>query len=59
MGMLYEYDDVEREAMGLNQRSAAYHTGYQDAVDGCSPRDNPYAKGTWDAQQWLEGWNAY
>jgi hypothetical protein len=35
--------------------SEAYNTGYEAAKQGESLADNPYLKGTYDADQWAAG----
>jgi ribosome modulation factor len=44
--------------MTNEQRSEAYHTGYEAHEQGESRNDCPYATGTWDASEWLAGWDA-
>lgn len=47
-----------RETMNAtNDRSQAYHTGYEARVQGEPKSANPYHAGTWDAEEWLAGWN--
>lgn len=40
-----------------NDRSQAYHTGYEARVQGEPKSANPYPAGSWDADEWLAGWN--
>ena len=40
-----------------NDRSAAYHTGYEAHYQGEPRSANPYAAGTFDAREWFAGWD--
>lgn len=40
------------------ERGEAYHTGYEAAAQGETATANPYPSGTWDAEQWSEGFAA-
>ena len=40
------------------EESEAYHTGFEAANQGEPRSANPYAKGTWDSDEWFAGWDA-
>lgn len=42
----------------INTDSDAYNTGFEAAKQGESRKDCPYAAGTWDADNWLAGYDA-
>lgn len=43
--------------MTTEERSQAFHTGFEAHEQG-EPRDaNPYAAGTWDSDEWFAGWD--
>lgn len=44
--------------MSTEQHSDAYNTGFEAHEQGDSRSDCPYATGTWDASEWLAGWDA-
>lgn len=44
-------------ASDINTDSDAYNTGYESAKQGESRTDCPYAAGTWDANNWLAGYD--
>ena len=41
----------------INTASDAYNTGYEAAKQGEPRTACPYAAGTWDADNWLAGWD--
>ena len=41
----------------INTKSDAYNTGYEAATQGEARTDNPYLKGTWDADNWDAGYD--
>src|ERR1700693_3826431 len=43
--------------MTANEKSQAYHTGYESCVQGEPRTANPYPSGTWDAGEWYAGWD--
>lgn len=43
--------------IATNDRSQAYDTGYEARVQGEPKSANPYPAGTWDAEEWIAGWN--
>ena len=45
-------------ATTINTESEAYNTGYEAAVQGETRKACPYAAGTWDADNWLAGYDA-
>jgi ribosome modulation factor len=42
----------------INTNSEAYNTGFAAAEAGEPRTACPYAAGTWDAINWLAGWDA-
>lgn len=44
------------DATEIDKKSEAYNTGYEARVQGEPITANPYANGTWDADQWAAGW---
>lgn len=40
----------------MNERSAAYHTGYEAYNQGQAYNTNPYPDGSFDADEWDSGW---
>jgi molybdopterin-guanine dinucleotide biosynthesis protein A len=40
-----------------NARSEAYNTGYEAAEQGEENSANPYPAGSYDADEWIAGWN--
>jgi len=42
----------------INTNSDAYNTGFEAANQGEPVSANPYAAGTWDADNWAAGWKA-
>lgn len=38
-------------------RGEAYHTGYEAHQRGEARTANPYPSDTWDADEWLAGWD--
>ena len=52
-------DVVARMTAGeINTNSEAYNTGFAAAEAGEDRTACPYAAGTWDANNWLAGWDA-
>lgn len=39
-----------------NERSEAYHTGYEAHVQGEPITANPYPAGSYDEKEWIDGW---
>lgn len=40
-----------------NQYSDAYNTGYEAYQQGEQSKANPYLVGTWEYDEWREGWS--
>lgn len=46
------------KTMSNENRSEAYHTGYEAHQQGEARTANPYAAGTYDSSEWFAGWDA-
>lgn len=44
--------------MTNENRSEAYHTGFEAHSQNEPRTANPYAAGTWEAGEWFAGWDA-
>lgn len=44
--------------ININTNSEAYNTGFEAKTQGESRSDCPHAAGTWDADNWLAGFDA-